>query len=83
MYWELDSRCLRHCWLWKKTEIEWQDVTRIGSMNYKRISSSGLEIDFVYNGPLIVRNSMLVDPKDRVGFLAELRKFVSESILDL
>jgi len=83
MYWELNTSCIRHRWFWKKNEIAWQNVTRVGYMNYKRPSSCGLEIDYILPGPLIERRSMLADPLDREQFITALRRFAPHAVFDV
>ena len=83
IYWELDLGCLRQRWLWKKTDVVLQDVKSVGYMNYKRPSSWGLEIDYIHPGPMIVRDTMLVDPVDREQFIAALRQFAPQATFDV
>jgi hypothetical protein len=83
IYWELDSTSLRQLWFWKKTAIHWQEVTRIGLMNYKRPASSGLEIDYIHAGPMTERGTMLANPVGREQFIAALRQFAANATFDV
>ncbi len=69
-YWEVDSTCLRQRNLWKKKEIPWTEVTRVGRFGFTtdtiKISCGHSVEDYGW---------LYAEPRNRCEFLDELRRF--------
>jgi hypothetical protein len=80
-YWELEYDTLRHRNLWKKTEINSRDVTRICSTGF----SSPASVKIVYRCSKYDSGfgSLLADPADLDGFLVALRQYVPQAKFEI
>jgi hypothetical protein len=77
-YWELRNVGLRERKFWKTKEIEWGEVTRVGSLGF---SNKFVKISYGHNP----ENSsyILAEPSNLNGFITALRQFVPQAEFDI
>jgi hypothetical protein len=73
-YWELDETSLRQRKLWKRKEIAWRDVTRVG-----RLGFAGKDVMISYGRASEDRAYSLVNPCNRERFIEALRRFATQA----
>jgi len=83
VYWELDSVSIRERRFWKKKEVPWGEVTRVGCSHPKAPQSGYLEVDYVRPAPKSGRGHIRANPVNRREFLAELRRLAPNANFDL
>jgi hypothetical protein len=76
-YWDLDCTSLRQRKLWKKQEIPWPEVTRVGKLGFTGY------IDIRYGHEVESYGSMLADPRHRSDFIDALHQFAPHADFDL
>lgn len=76
-YWELDKTSLRQRKLWKKKEIAWRDVTRVGKLGF-----TGKDVMISYGRVPEDCGYILVNPCNRGRFLSALRRFAPQAEFD-
>jgi hypothetical protein len=83
VYWELDSVGICENWFWKKREVRWEEVTRVGCSHPKAPKSGYLEVDYVRPAPISLCGHIRANPGKRQEFLAELRRFATNADFDV
>lgn len=77
-YLDLDSTSLRRRELWKKQEIAWSDVTRVGRLGF------GADVVKISYGRSVENYGwMLASPRNRSGFIDALRRYAPHAEFDL
>jgi hypothetical protein len=83
IYWELDSKSFRERRFWNTKEIQWGEVTHVGSFIPSQPSSDYLEVDFARPALMSESGRIIAHPEDRQQFLASLHRFAPQAHFDV
>jgi len=82
-YWELDSAGLRRRHFWRKQEVAWDEVRKVGRYTLWGLPSGHLEVDYARPTAKSGRGRILANPADRTGFIAAMRRFAPPGTFDM
>jgi hypothetical protein len=77
-YWEMSPQCLLIRKLWKRRQIPWDEVTRVG---WRGNMSGTFSIGIGHQ--IEDYDRLYIEPSDQAGFIAALRKFAPHANFEL
>jgi hypothetical protein len=83
VYWELDESSLRVQSFRTTREIALAEVTHVGGLVPGKPSSACLRVDYARPAPMSEQGYILATPKDRVRFIAALRRFAPQATFEV
>jgi hypothetical protein len=82
-YWDVDAKGVRERRFWREKSVAWQEVDRVSAWNRRQPWSDFLAIHYARSSPSHDSGSIVANPKDREGFLADLRKHAPQALFEV